>query len=99
MGFGRPKKDKFADLDDDFKDNVAAKSEVEIRDLIAKTSLDQAALMEAKDLDMDFKMAKETAKEAGAVYREGTKANKLRIAFARQVLNGRGKDSGSFGQE
>lgn len=93
------KKDKFADLDQDFKDVANALKEPEIRDRIAKVSLDQAALLDAKEKDYDLKEKKEQAKEAGAVYREGTKANKLRIEYYRILLDGQGKDTGSFGQQ
>ncbi len=93
-----PKKDKFADVPEEFRDSVAAYDEAKIRDTIAKVSLDQAALMEAKADDMDLAAARETAKEAGAIYREGTKLNKLKIEFCRQVLGDKAKDTGEFEQ-
>ncbi len=96
---GRPKKDKFEDLDIDFKDSIAAMTEEEIRAKLAEISLNQAALMQAKSDDEDLKTKKEIAKEAGAIYREGTKANRLRIEWARQVLGDKGKSNGSFEQE
>lgn len=100
MGFrGRPKKDKFADLDKDFKDAAEALSEAELRDRVAKTALDLAALLDAKDKDFDLKEKKEVAKEAGAVYREGIKASKLRTAYLRLMLEAKGKEAGSFETE
>jgi len=92
-----PPKDKFEDLDDDYKSAVAGMDEVAIRERIAKVSLDQASLMEAKELDADLKLKKEVSKEAGAIYREGTKMNKLRIEFARRVLGDKGKETGDSG--
>lgn len=92
-----PPKDKFDELDEDFRNGIASMSEAEIRERIAKISLDQAALMEAKEQDEDLKAKKEVAREAGAIYREGTKANKLRIGFARRVLGDKGKDTGDAG--
>lgn len=92
-----PPKDKFEDIDEEFKDSVAAMDEAEIRDQIAKISLTQVAIMEAKDQDADLKMKKEQASEAGAVYREATKMNKLKIEFARRVLGDKGKDTGESG--
>jgi len=88
---GRPKGDPFADLPEEFKESVAGMDEAGIRDQITKVSLNQAALMEAKDADQDLATKKEEAKIAGAVYREGTKANKTKVAWCRQVLSDKGK--------
>lgn len=88
---GRPKKDQFADLPEEFREAVAGMDELGIRDTITKISLQQAALMEAKDADADLAAKKEEAKTAGAIYREGTKANKSKVAWCRQVLTDKGK--------
>ncbi len=93
------KKDKFLVLNEDFRDGVNGMTEAEIRDSIARIALDQAALMEAKDLDQDLADKKELAKEAGAVYREGTKANKLKVEFLRRKLGELGKPNGESGIE
>ncbi len=90
------KKDKFADVPEEFRDAVAGMQEPQIRDRIAKVSLDQAALIEAKGNDQDLAEKKEQAKEAGAIYREGTKLNKLKIEFCRQVLGDKSKPTGEF---
>lgn len=92
-----PPKDKFEDLDEDFKNAVAGMDEAEIKNRIAKISLDQVTLMEAKALDADLKLKQEQSREAGAIYREGTKMNRLRIEFARRVLGDKGKDTGDSG--
>lgn len=91
MGRGRPKKDKFDDLDSEFKDSVASMDEVAIRSMISTTALDQATLMKAKDDDEDLAEKKALALDAGAVYREGTKHNKLKILFGKRILEDRGK--------
>jgi hypothetical protein len=96
---GRPKKNKFDDLDTDFKDSVAGMSEEQIRAKLAEVALNQAALMAAKSEDEDLKEKKAIAKEAGAQYSEGTKMNRLRTEFCRQVLGDKGKDNGSFSSE
>ena len=88
---GRAKKDIFEDLPKEFKESVSGMKEAEIRDQITKVSLNQAALMEAKDADQDLTEKKEAAKEAGAQYREGTKVNKAKVAWCRQVLSDQGK--------
>jgi len=89
-------KDPFAALDSDFKDNVAKMSEERIRDLIAKVSLDQVNLMNAKDEDLDLIQKRQAASDAGAIYREGTKMNKIRILFCHRALEDGGKDTGEF---
>jgi hypothetical protein len=83
-------------LDQYFKDTAAALSEADLRDRVAKTALDLAALQEAKEKDFDLKEKKEIAKEAGAVYREGIKASKLRTSYLRMMLEAKGKEAGSF---
>lgn len=84
-------KDPFESLDEQYKDMITSMGEQEIRNQITITALNQSELMEAKTKDQHLTEAKEVAKEAGAIYREGTKMNKLRIEYARQVLEGMGK--------
>lgn len=84
-------KDPFEALSDEYKSTIEALSVEEIRSRIATISLEQVELMEARDADEDLKKAKEEAREAGAPYREGTQMNKLKIAFAKRILEDRGK--------
>ena len=93
---GRQKKDKFEDLDVDFKDEAAAMDEAALRKTIAEVALRQVSLQIMKDLDQDLATKQEIAKEAGAVYREGTKRHKLQIEFMKRCLEDKGKDGGSF---
>lgn len=89
-------KDHFAELDSDFKTDITNCNEEEIRKRIASIALNQVALTSAMKEDQDLAERKLAAKEAGLVYKEGTKANKLRIEFCKQVLEDMGKDVGSF---
>lgn len=91
MARGRKKKNPFDDLDDQFKDSMNAMTESEIRDRIAQIALNQEELMSARKEDQHLAELKEQVKEASAIYRDGTKMNKLRIAFARQRLADMGK--------
>lgn len=96
---GRPKgsknkKDRFADLEDEFKADVQAADDDKIKRMVSEASLNHGALMEAKGKDEDLKEKREVASEAGAVYREGTKRYKLKVEFCRLVLDTRGKPSG-----
>lgn len=89
-GRGRPRKDKFADLDDEFKDAIAQSSPEDIKKRVAKIALDNEELLRAKEDDEDLAEKLEIAKDAGAVYREGVKANRLRIQFCKRVLEDKG---------
>lgn len=84
------KKDKFDALPAEFRDTIAAMSRKDIREKIAQISIDNQELLDAKEKDIDLQKAKEQAKEAGEVYREGLKMNKLKIAFAKRVLDDKG---------
>lgn len=88
----RKKKNQFDDLPPEFVDSVNAMSTEEIRDRVATIALQQAELMAARDLDEDLQMAKATAREAGAIYRDGTKMNKTKIEFCKQILGARGAE-------
>lgn len=89
-------KDKFKNLDEDFKDLVANMNEDEIRNKIAEVAIAQEELMNAKEDDQDLAEKAEAAKEAGAIYREGSKMNRMRIQFCKQVLEDRGKEQFPF---
>lgn len=88
----RPKKtrDPFEDVPEEFKSTIEGLSRDEIKLRIAMVTIDQIELMEAQAADDDYQRLKAEFKEAGAVYREGTKANKAKIAYARSVLDAKG---------
>jgi hypothetical protein len=88
LNLGAPS--KFDALDQEFKDSIAAMSRKDIRERVATIALDQATLMGEKENDQDFLRARERSRDAGAIYREGTKLNKLRIEYAKQVLGDKG---------
>jgi hypothetical protein len=92
----RKKKNKFDKLPSEFKDSVVGMNESEVRARIAQVSLDDAALREAKENDDDYLQKREEAKFAGAIYRDGAKANKLKIEFCRQRLDDLCKPNGDL---
>lgn len=93
MKFRGPK-DPFSKLDDEFKEAVAHMQEPEARDRIAKITMDTAALLAQKSNDQDLKAKQSIAREAGAVYREATKMNGLRVELLRRRLGELGKPNG-----
>lgn len=88
------KKDKFDALDSDFKDAAASMKEPELRAQISKIALADESLRQEKENDLDLRDKGEIYRTAGAIYREGAKMNRLRIAFIKRVLEDQGKDTG-----
>lgn len=86
----KTKRDKFSALPEEYKDAVAAMNVAEIRDRIAQVALDQLDLMNAKEEDQDLQEKQEAFKVASEGYREGMKQNKLKIEFAKRVLEDKG---------
>lgn len=91
MKRGRKPKSEFEDIPEEFRNAVEQGTEVEIKQKVAQVALANQELLNAKENDADLKSKVEEAKEAGAIYREGIKANKLKIKFAKAVLTSRGK--------
>lgn len=86
----RPAKEPFSDVPQEFRDSVDAGDREEIRRLISQVALDQVELELAQVADEDYQRIKEQYKEAGAIYREGTKVNKLKIKYAQRVFEDKG---------
>ncbi len=93
----RPKSDKdpYENLDEDFKDAVASMKEEDIRKKIAEVALNQAAMDQAMENDLDLQEKKEQLKVCTEPYSEARKANKLKIKYCRQILENQGKDTGT----
>lgn len=83
-------KDPFIDVPEEFKEAVIGMNVVEIKQRIAQVALDQVELMKAKKEDGDLLEKKEAYKEAGMVYREGTKLNRVKIEYCKQMIDNKG---------
>ncbi len=83
-------KDPFEGVPEEFRDAIAGMSVEEIKQRIATVALDQVELMKAKKEDQDLFEKKELAKEAGALYREGTKLNKTKIEYCKMMIDNKG---------
>jgi hypothetical protein len=90
---GRPPKEKnpFSEVPEEFKEAVLKMEHDEIRLKISEVTLHQVALSALEKEDQDLAEKKEQAKIAGAVYKEGKKANSQKVLFAKQVLKDRGQ--------
>lgn len=91
MARGFKKKSPFADLDQEFKDTIDNMSDEDIKKRVSEVAIaeHENRANKAKDEDLAEKVA--AAKFAGEQYREATKMNKLRIAYAHFILESRGK--------
>ncbi len=87
-----PKADKepFAAVPEEFKSAAEAMSRDDIKKKVAEIALNHVELMKAKKDDGDLMEKRETFKEAGAIYREGSKANKLKIEYLKAMLDSKG---------
>lgn len=90
---GRPKKDKFADLDESFKAEVQGASADALKDIVARITLSNAAIQAEKEDDQDLREKQAAATAAGAIYREAAKAHKTKLAFVRETMKSRGMDA------
>lgn len=66
-------------------------SDEEIKKAISTVAINQTELMIAKKDDQALEEAKEVYNAAGALYRDGTKLNRLKISYAHHILESRGK--------
>lgn len=89
---GRPKKDPFEDLPEDFKDAVTSASVNELKDKLSDVAKNEEANLAAKKADPDLAESKEAVKVASEGYREITKQNKLKRKFIIQQMALSGDD-------
>ena len=90
MAKEKAQKDPFIDVPEEFKDAVAGMNVDEIKQRIAQVALDQVELMKAKKEDGDLLEKREAYKEAGMGYREGTKMNRVKIEYCKQMIDNKG---------
>lgn len=87
----KEKKDKFADLSDEFKAKIDGGSVEEIEAAATSAAMEHEEVMEAKENDQDYKEAAAAFAAAGAVYKDSAKNFKLKMKYIRAVLKSRGK--------
>lgn len=85
-----PKKDKFDSLDGDFKDAIAQSSPEDIRKRVSEIALLECTTRAILKEDPDVQEAKEALKNLMEPYREDLKAFKLKIEYAKRVLDDKG---------
>lgn len=90
-GKGSAPKSPFADLDTDYKTLIEGAKDEEIRAKISEVALNESDNLENKKKDVQLEEAKQAAKDAGQQYADATKMNRLRINYAKTILEARGK--------
>lgn len=83
---------RFKKLDEAWRNDMLGRPAEEVYKVITTTAINDVQLKLAKQFDEDLNRLKEQVKEAGAVYSEGAKQNKLEIEFLIECLRSRGED-------
>ena len=85
-------KDKYENLDEEFKAKVRAmKDDMEIKKCIGEWVIANAVFQASQEDDEKFQKAKTVYDELGAPYKESAARTKLQVAFCREELKSRGK--------
>lgn len=92
-GRGRPKKEAWADLSEEFKDSTQGKSEQELRNMVALVAMQEEENKKNMKEDQHLQELKVQVKDASAGYREATKINTLKVRYLKETLEMRGKET------
>ena len=89
-GADAKKQERFESLGDEWRDNIKGKDSEAIKLEIGRVAMASAALKLAQKADTDLANLKEQVQVAGAVYKDGLKANDIKIEYMIDQLNYRG---------
>lgn len=84
------KADKFADLEDAFKDAVRQSASDEIKKRITELALFDIDYKKTMKNDPDVLQARQALKDLVQPYRDDIKATKLKLEFCKQILEEKG---------
>lgn len=84
-------KDPYKNLDPAFKNRVEAMSDNEIRAKVSEVALYRQARLESLKNDPEVEQAKDSLSLLTADYKADVKASDLKIRFAKEILERRGK--------
>jgi DNA repair ATPase RecN len=88
---GRPKSEKKSVISDEWIKSVQRMDYAQLQDAIAKVAKAEDENQKMKADDPDLNALKEQVKEASAQYREATKVNKAKLAYAIEQQETRGR--------
>jgi hypothetical protein len=94
--FNRGPKDPWSGLPKEWKERIDAGQDEELRSESSKVAFNEIANQTIKKADPHLKEAVSAAREAGRQYVDATKANKLKLAYLRNLLEARGKEPNAF---
>lgn len=87
---GRPKKNPYDLIDEEWKNAVNGATPADINSRISEVAKAEELNQRLKGEDEDLANRKAEAKDAGQQYADATKVNKLKITYAVEVLKGKG---------
>jgi hypothetical protein len=86
----KDKKDKYADLSDEFKDAIAQGNPESIKQRVSSIAMQDVELRNAMKDDQDLADRKEQVAVASEPYREAFKMYKLQLEYCKKVLDDKG---------
>ena len=90
---GRPKKNPFDDLPEEFKTTMDSATEAERRNVVARVAMAEEENKKNMKEDQDLAEKKSAVKEASVQYRAATKMNSLKIRYIKDILEASGKQT------
>lgn len=85
-----PKKSKFDDLPEDWKDKLASANLEELKAEVASVAKNEFLNQAVMKADQDLNEKKDAVKVASSGYREVTKMNKLKLGYLTQLAADKG---------
>jgi hypothetical protein len=89
-GADAKKQERFESLGGEWCDAIKGKESEELKKEVGRVAMASAALKWAQKADQDLANLKEQVQVAGAVYKDGLKANDIQIEYMIDQLNYRG---------
>lgn len=77
-------------LEEGLKEKLESMGREDLKAFVGKVALNELENQANKKADADLNAKKEAVKEASAVYKDATKANKAKIEYAKYLLEGMG---------
>lgn len=87
---GRPKKDPFEIVPDEFKDKTVGQSVAELKTLLSEVAMREMENRENLKMDQHVAEKQEELKDAKAQYVEASKMNKAKMAWLKALIEDKG---------
>lgn len=90
MPRGRPRRDKFLDLPEEWRNAMAETATEKLNSTLTEVVSNEEENQKNKEEDQDLASCKEAYQTAAAGYKEATRLNKLKMRYIVRVLSDRG---------